>query len=210
MQRKRGGRRSRGPLGGRLQAKTAYVTMKYSQEISMDPAIISGTASYHFRANSIYDPDESGTGHQPYMHDTYQQLYNHYEVVSSRIVVRVYPNIDASAAMAITTVGLVSSTGDRFLDLESFREASRGQTMFTNHNSTPTRSIKARFSKRSSFGSNSPEQTGANFGSNPAALRFFRVTYGPAIGIENVGAGFFAVDIYYRVRLSEPIIQNAS
>ncbi len=35
---------------------------------------------YEFRLNSIYDPDLSGTGHQPYMYDQFAALYGRYRV----------------------------------------------------------------------------------------------------------------------------------
>jgi len=35
--------------------------------------------------NSIYDPNSSGTGHQPYGHDTYATMYNKYRVIGCRV-----------------------------------------------------------------------------------------------------------------------------
>ena len=50
-------------------------------------------AKHLFRANSIHDPDYSGTfaGGQPYGHDTYYNIYNHYQVLRSTIVVQGNP-----------------------------------------------------------------------------------------------------------------------
>ena len=42
---------------------------------------------YKFRANSIYDPDQTGGGHQPYGRDTLATLYNHYVVDSAVITI---------------------------------------------------------------------------------------------------------------------------
>nr|AGA18481.1 hypothetical protein [uncultured marine virus] len=39
----------------------------------------------HFSANSIYDPNRSIGGHQPYGHDQFQLLYQHYEVLEAKI-----------------------------------------------------------------------------------------------------------------------------
>lgn len=40
------------------------------------------------RWNSTFDPDLTGTGHQPLYRDTYASLYDHYAVVRARIFVR--------------------------------------------------------------------------------------------------------------------------
>lgn len=37
-----------------------------------------------FRWNSTFDPDQTGTGHQPLYRDTYATVYNHYAVVRAR------------------------------------------------------------------------------------------------------------------------------
>lgn len=56
-----------------------YITkMKYSQVIATDATL----GSYKMNLNSIYDPDFSGTGHQPYGFDQLASLYNRYRVIS--------------------------------------------------------------------------------------------------------------------------------
>lgn len=62
----------------------AYATMRYSTSISITGTI--GVATGHiFRANSLFDPDYTGIGHQPYGFDQYAAIYNHYEVIDSVI-----------------------------------------------------------------------------------------------------------------------------
>jgi len=39
-----------------------------------------------FNMNSIFDPDITGTGHQPMYHDQYQTIYNHYSVLGSKLI----------------------------------------------------------------------------------------------------------------------------
>lgn len=56
-----------------------YITkMKYSEVISTD----SVTGAYAMNLNSIYDPNRTGVGHQPYAFDTLASLYNRYRVIS--------------------------------------------------------------------------------------------------------------------------------
>lgn len=51
--------------------------MKYSETVATD-----GVGNFQFNLNSIFDPNRSGIGHQPYGHDTLQTLYNRYRVIS--------------------------------------------------------------------------------------------------------------------------------
>jgi len=50
--------------------------------------------SYSFRMNSLFDPDFTGTGHQPYYFDQLAALYTRYVVVSSKITVEYMPITD--------------------------------------------------------------------------------------------------------------------
>lgn len=60
------------------------VKMRYVEAVTVDPAI--GTLGlWQFRANSIYDPDQTGLGHQPLGHDEWAQFYNHAVVLGSKI-----------------------------------------------------------------------------------------------------------------------------
>lgn len=51
--------------------------MKYAEVVATDAA-----GMYAFNLNSIFDPNRTGVGHQPYGHDTLQTLYNRYRVIS--------------------------------------------------------------------------------------------------------------------------------
>lgn len=52
--------------------------MKYAESIVTDASF----GTYWFNLNSIYDPNRTGTGHQPYAFDTLSSLYNRYRVIS--------------------------------------------------------------------------------------------------------------------------------
>lgn len=70
---------------------TMVATLNYTQKIQLDSSAGAQLAPVHwFRANSIYDPDFTGVtgGGQPYGHDTYAGIYNHYKVLSSIITVQ--------------------------------------------------------------------------------------------------------------------------
>lgn len=76
-----------------------FVKLEYSDKITLD--CISGSiASYVFRGNSLYDPDYTGTGHQPYYHDQLIAIYRKYTVIGSKCAVKfVTDSADTSACI---------------------------------------------------------------------------------------------------------------
>lgn len=56
-----------------------HFVLRYSDQITLNPTV-GANAFYHFRANSIYDPDYSSAGHQPYGHDNLEGIYKSYVV----------------------------------------------------------------------------------------------------------------------------------
>lgn len=63
------------------------VRMRYVENYSLNPALPGLMAQYVFRCNSIFDPNETGTGGQPLGHDQWSVFYNKYVVVGSKITV---------------------------------------------------------------------------------------------------------------------------
>lgn len=62
------------------QPKTKLVNVPYHDAISIYTAVPGNNGYWQFRANSIFDPDYSGAGHQPLSHDQWALFYNHYVV----------------------------------------------------------------------------------------------------------------------------------
>lgn len=80
-----------GPIPNRIYSTSfpqqTKVCLKYNHD-----AAFTATAGLpndiKFRLNSIYDPDLSGSGHQPQGHDQWALLYNRYRVDSCSVVIR--------------------------------------------------------------------------------------------------------------------------
>lgn len=68
------------------------VKLRYVQEISLDPGVSGSVASYVFRGNSLFDPDYTGTGHQPMLFDQYSAVYSTYQVLGAKITMSHIPN----------------------------------------------------------------------------------------------------------------------
>lgn len=72
--------------------------MKYSEYVDTG----SLTGQYSFNMNSLFDPNRTGIGHQPYGYDTLATLYNRYRVVSCGW--RIQLAGDASSAFVLTSL----------------------------------------------------------------------------------------------------------
>jgi len=135
-------------------------------------------ASNTFRLNSIYDPDLSGTGHQPMYHDTLALVYGKYRVLGAKIKVvfamRSPPSL-ALAEYSPTVVGIVTSANSSFLSIGS------NQLMEQNNNNTQILSDKSSgasvvtcyqsYVPNRDIGNGTIDDTSAaSFGNNPAQV----------------------------------------
>ena len=94
--------RSKATAGKSLSFPTnKIVQLRYATEVQLVDSV-GGVLDLHaFRANGIYDPDVTGTGHQPLGRDQWFQFYNHYKVISSKISVVFNPIAIDSAAVPV-------------------------------------------------------------------------------------------------------------
>lgn len=91
------------PLAGLPKSHTAR--LRYCEEFTIDSGITL-PVSYVFRANDLYDPNYSGTGHQPSGFDQLMQWYNHFTVIASKIKVRHAPRTGSNLTPAYFDVSL--------------------------------------------------------------------------------------------------------
>ena len=71
--------------------KSKTVKHRYSATLPLN-APVGGCVDHLFLANGLYDPDVTGTGHQPYAYDQMTALYNQWVVISSKITLTCYNN----------------------------------------------------------------------------------------------------------------------
>lgn len=69
-----------------------YIRHKYVDKVALSSPGLNGIQTYVFRANSLYDPDYTGTGHQPMFYDEMVTHYNKYTVMYSKLKVCISPN----------------------------------------------------------------------------------------------------------------------
>lgn len=66
------------------------VRLTYADSMNLLITNAGGGTSYIFRTNSIYDPDYTGTGHQPLMRDLWASQYDYYTVLACHYEIQIY------------------------------------------------------------------------------------------------------------------------
>lgn len=181
--------------------KILVANMRYCQTISLNPSIATPLASYIFRCNNIYDPDQSGTGHQPYLHDWYQEIYNHYQVLKSRIKCEFIAGASTPAASNCTIGIAVSDDTTVETDLNAVREQ-RGAKMKLLC-SNESRVVTHGYNGYKMYGRDNMSKTRALFGAAPEEEAYWHIFVLPTDLAVDLGAVQVQVTIDYTVRMTE-------
>jgi len=191
------------PLG---ISNTRLVRLRYATQLLLsDDGLGSGLSEqYFFRANSLFDPDLTGVGHQPRYFDQYTPMYNHYMVLGSKI--------RASGHMASASTGNISNgrltlrllstvgspdTPDSIVDLLE----AQNTTSVPIHNQAAgmaTKWVTKGFSARKYFGVKDirdNHEFGAYYNANPTTSAYFNVVVmGAAAGTLNTSYVTIIID----------------
>jgi len=191
--------------------KTTVVKLRYVDGFTLDPSIAT-LAYYTFRANSVFDPNRTGTGHQPMNFDLWTQLYNHYIVIGSKITCTFNYQLTAQAGGWIYGVILAddsTSTSDPTTMMEQGLVKYRIRDGHVNTAGTSAPTVKRGYSCKKFFNianvSDNVERLGAAVGTNPTEEACFNVFAGPTPGSgTDIGTVYCTVSIDYIVMFSEP------
>lgn len=193
---------------GRILADATIVKMRYHENISIDPA--TGLAgSYIFRANSVFDPNFTGTGHQPLGHDEWTNFYNRYCVLGSRMTAIFSSQTTVvSSGSALVGISLKNTTVTE-PDLNTLIESKKATTrMMTTSGARQSVTVRKNFSMKKHFQvTSAAADTGlyeAALGSgNPTEQAYYHVFIAPTSSSYDVAATTVSVLIEYIVKLSD-------
>jgi hypothetical protein len=124
--------RPRIPQNGVRLSET--VKLRYSDQINVGNPL--GGSVYNFRANSLYDPNKTGTGHQPLGFDQMAEKYNHYVVLGAKIYVQAIPFGTSSSSGDNPAYFMVKTSDNDTKDYDSITHLieSTGKTPKINSN----------------------------------------------------------------------------
>lgn len=87
---------------------TLAAKLKYVETLAFSSAL-GAVQSNVFRANSLFDPNETGVGHQPMYFDQFAAIYNRYVVRKARMKVT-FNVVTETAATSCFTVGVIGQS----------------------------------------------------------------------------------------------------
>lgn len=189
------------------------VRLRYVEQIALDPGV-NGITSYTFRANDMYDPNYTGTGHQPLGFDQWVgTIYDHFTVVGSKIkVTPTMQGFDATGTNScVYGVILDDNSTFAYTNPAAVLESKQGKgAVLLGNTGTGTgnkpRPAKRNFSAKKFFGTREIVgkdlyRGGATF--SPTEDAFFTVWSG-SVGGNNPDLLNFLVEIEYIAVLTEP------
>lgn len=179
-------------------------TLRYCDNITLSSAI-GAIGKNTFRMNSIFDPDYTGTGHQPLYHDQFAGIFNKYVVIGSKIKVTFANVPDSMAATAPTgpiVVGLCPDTDTTLSSvISTVMEAPKSiNSTINNGLGQSIKILSATYSPQRDLGLTPEDDTiGANFGSNPS-LAYYMHVWCADVGSGQTADIIAKVEIEYAVR----------
>lgn len=189
--------------------------LKYSEAFTINPGL-AAAGVYPFRANSLYDPNASAGGHQPYGFDQLIALYQHFCVVGAKITFRVSvpANNDTPFIMGIHVddQGTLTDAANITALMEQPR-TTRKIISKPNNASGRELQITQKFSAKKFFGANSiigESQFEGSDSANPTEEAYFIPWIGPMDATSDLATYTCFVEIEYVAVFTEPKDLNQS
>ena len=175
------------------------VTLRYGQRF----ALTSGAglaATQIFSANSLYDPDESGLGHQPRGFDQLMTMYDHYQVIGAKItVMTAQPSTSGLVGISLQDNNVPSSDVEDRLE----QRADNAVVGVIAASGDPL-ALSLGFSNKSFFGiSGIDDKYQGSLAGGPSDQAFFHV-WTAALGSASTMTAAFTVVIDFIAVLTEP------
>lgn len=191
------------------------VKHRYVDTVVLDPNV-SVPYSYVFRANSVFDPDYTSTGHQPLGFDQWKVFYDHYNVIGSKITATFITEA-SNGAVACAHVGIILTDSVTAIPNTSLimEQGTSRYTLVTSANAQQvSRPVKAFYSPKKFFGikdiGDNRNMLGAPMNNNPPEDAYFQVYAAPLTSELDVFMLRAVVTIEYLVQYTErkPLLQS--
>jgi len=197
---------------GTLVPDRTYVTLKYNEDLAIGVPAGGLMTNYLYRCNSIFDPNQTGTGHQPLGHDQYANFYKKYVVIGATLTAT-FKALDNSSLTnpdaSNYTVGIctIQDPSDATTSSTEFQENNR--TTYANVCAqSPYTMVTKKFNSSEFFGLDKildNEKYGADFGSNPDQQAHWQIGIFQPSAPTSSGRMYVNIAIKYTLALRERV-----
>jgi len=159
-----------------------YTTMRYVDVVQVNPG--AGTPAYHtFRANSLFDPDYTSSGHQPFGRDVWANIYNRYQVVKSTVTAQYMPTVHPESRVGVpdytplySGVAFIKQDDDNSISGTMSELVENNQITYKTFTSVAgwSKKLRSTYTQRS-MQAEQRHQTQALMGSNPDDQHYYHV-----------------------------------
>lgn len=203
------------PIGGMPRTKLAR--LRYATQFAINPNSLQFD-HYSFKLNSLYDPDNSGSGHQPYGFDNLMAYYTRFSVVSCKVTLNSVNN-STTISFPGYYAAVFNTSADptlTYLNIDAFLEDPKAspirQTNFQ-YNSMPNEpsTVVKYWKQKSWFGPNmvaNPNLQGTT-GGDPSSLVYCAVVGAP-IAINDPAQMNFMITLDYIALFTDPKLLTQS
>lgn len=171
--------------------------MRYVESVSI-VAATGALAIYQWRTNSLFDPNFTGTGHQPYGFDQMKTYYSSYLVTSSVIAAEC---LSSAAVICLAGVATSAESSTGITTADGYLESGKGQGGLLYSNST--RGFESKWSL-ASIADHDPADYSALISASPANSDFYTVFVQDAYALAGTATLFVTVCIEYNVTWKDP------
>lgn len=189
----------------------ANVKLKYSATISLN-AGANSRAINSFRANSVFDPDFTGVGHQPLGFDQWAAVYGAYRVTKCTVTARTVPDAASSTTpsgfclMAHNTTGEITSISAGLHSISEQGDRSKiliGGSFSASVTGKQIQSVSYTMDLAKYNGKPLDADDTAVISENPANVNLITLVQ-QSINLNDPGEQTYLVDIVYDVEFMEP------
>lgn len=194
-----------------ITSRKMLVRLRYCDQIVLDPGLAS-SAIYQFKANGMFDPDFTGTGHQPMGFDQWMTFYDHFTVVGSKITVKAVNNTTSAYTLLVALSDDTALSNPTTLAGFQERSGSRWTTLGPNTGNKGVAQVTSKFSAKKFFGTKfvvGESSYKGTSGSDPNELAMYHIVLFPfQFDLDNMRVPI-QITIEYIAAMTEPIQQLA-
>lgn len=188
-----------------------WATLKYCEGyVTVNPAI-GACAAYVLRANDLYDPNLTGTGHQPTGFDQYMAMYNRFVVYASKVkVIAMAP--DSETADVLVGVAVTDSS-TTYTQTEVYMEQALTDWGVLPGGAGGSNILSATSFNAAAFSGTSPKTNDllhGNSAASPSKQWYYHIFAGATNSTDDPGTIKFSVEVEYRIKFFEPRTQTLS